>query len=429
MTPGDVSSYWTGRALDFITAHPGSWLRLMARKLLLLLNAREMLDTESQESYAEWSWPLRIGGWFGNFGVLVPLALLGMLVAWREKRTGILYALTGTYAASVLMFYVFARYRLPLVPLFMLFAADGVAWFLDWLASAKQPDTDAPGSGIHLTPKIAVAALAVLGCAVVANWPLLSGPLMIAITETNLAVQLQADGRATDAAAHYERAIAIQPDYAPAYNNLGVARRAAGDLPGALAALRQAVSLRPDYPDAHYNLANALLSANQPEEAARHFRIALQSIPDSAGVSNNLGIALAAEGRAGVAVDPTSAKAHRNLADALASAGHTAEAVAEFERARTLDPNDPATRYNFGSTLLEAGRLEEAVAEFRAAVRLTPESPEAHNNLGIALGSLGDVDGAIEEFRRALALRPGFADAERNLATARAQRAPGGGRP
>ena len=36
-----------------------------------------MLDTESQESYAEWSWPLRVLGWIGHFGVLVPLALLG----------------------------------------------------------------------------------------------------------------------------------------------------------------------------------------------------------------------------------------------------------------------------------------------------------------------------------------------------------------
>ena len=86
-----------------------------------------MLDTESQESYAEYSWPLRLLGWFGHFGVLVPLALLGMILSWRDrKRLAILYAMTGVYAASVLMFYVFARYRLPLVPFFMLFAAAAV---------------------------------------------------------------------------------------------------------------------------------------------------------------------------------------------------------------------------------------------------------------------------------------------------------------
>ena len=215
--------------------------------------------------------------------------------------------------------------------------------------------------------------------AVVANWPILSKPLMMAITETNLAAALQADGRPRDAIEHYQRAIALQPDYAPAYNNLGVARRAAGDLDQAIAAYERAVAMKPDYPDAHYNLANALLDKNKPQEAEEHFRIALQSIPDSAGVRNNLGIALAAAGkgddavaafRAAVAAEPGSAKAHRNLADALSAAGHMAEAFTEFQRAAELDPNDATTHYNFGSTLLDAGRFDDAIGEFRAALRI-----------------------------------------------------------
>ena len=39
LTPAEVSSYWTDRALDFITTQPGAWLRLMARKVALLCNA------------------------------------------------------------------------------------------------------------------------------------------------------------------------------------------------------------------------------------------------------------------------------------------------------------------------------------------------------------------------------------------------------
>src|SRR5262249_17287074 len=62
LSPGEVSSYWTDQALDFITGHPIEWLRLLGRKVLLLVNATEMVDTESQESYAEASWPLRILG-------------------------------------------------------------------------------------------------------------------------------------------------------------------------------------------------------------------------------------------------------------------------------------------------------------------------------------------------------------------------------
>jgi Flp pilus assembly protein TadD len=40
--------------------------------------------------------------------------------------------------------------------------------------------------------------------------------------ETNLGVALQTDGRLQEAETHYRRALAIQPDYSPAYVNLGM---------------------------------------------------------------------------------------------------------------------------------------------------------------------------------------------------------------
>ena len=81
-----------------------------------------MLDTESQESYADCSWPLRTSA--GR-----PLRRAGAAGAPRRDRyLAASAAVSGflrialAYAASVLMFYVFARYRSPLVPMLMLFA-------------------------------------------------------------------------------------------------------------------------------------------------------------------------------------------------------------------------------------------------------------------------------------------------------------------
>jgi tetratricopeptide (TPR) repeat protein len=431
LTPAEVSTYWTDRALDFITGNPGAWVKLMARKFLLLWNSSEMLDTESQASYAEWSWPLRIGGWFGHFGVLVPLALLGALLAWPERRPiAVLYAMTIAYAVSVLMFYVFARYRLPLVPLLMLFAGVAILRILDWIGAVldepggHQARGDRVTRGLPLSP---VALLIVAAAIVFTNWPVLSKTLMRAITENNLATALHAAGRTDAAMAHYRRAIAIQPDYAPAYNNLGVVLRSVGAVDEAINTYHRALAARQDYPDAHYNLANALLEKNRPDEAAEHFQIALQYIPDSAGARNNLGIALAAGGRqedaiaafrAAVNADPESATAHRNLGDSLTTAGQIAEGIAELKRAIALDPNDPAAHYNLGTVLLETGRLDEAIAAFRATIRLSPRSVEAHNNLGIALGSQGKPDAAVAQFQEALRIDPAFADARRNLALA-----------
>ena len=136
LTPAEVSSYWTDQALAFITSQPAAWLKLLARKAMLLVNADEMLDTESQASYAEWSWPLKATGWFAHFGVLVPLAVLGVWATWPERRRlAIFYALTIAYAASVVFFYIFARYRFPLVPMLFLFAAAGVSSLIAMLSS------------------------------------------------------------------------------------------------------------------------------------------------------------------------------------------------------------------------------------------------------------------------------------------------------
>jgi tetratricopeptide (TPR) repeat protein len=425
LTPVDVSSFWTDRALDYITAHPLQWLQLEGRKLALLVNATETLDTESQESYAEWSWPLRVLGRVGHFGVLVPLAVLGALLAWPpRRRVAILYAMTAAYAASVLVFYVFARYRLPLVPLLILFAS----------ATVERRGRKDRGAlwGFASPCGAAVAAAALIVAAIASNWPLLSRPLMRAITETNLGAALQEDGRTDEAIGHYRRAIEIQPDYAPAFNNLGVALRAAGSVEAAIDAYQRALSIAGDYPDAHYNLANALLETHRPTEAAVHFEIAGRSIPDSAGLRNNLGVALLEAGqpqnaisafRAAVAADPQSAAAHRNLGDALLSAGQAADGIAELRRATTIEPGDAAAHYDLGSALLEQRDFDQAIGEFRAALRLSP-SAAAHNNLGIALASQGQLEAAVEEFRRALAIDPAFADATRNLELAAKARAP-----
>jgi tetratricopeptide (TPR) repeat protein len=415
LSPGEVSTYWTDGALNFITSQPGSWLKLLGRKFVLLWNRTEMLDTESQETYAEWSVPVRLGAWLGNFGILVPLAVFGIWTTWpMRQKLFVFYLLTVAYAASVLIFYVFARYRFPLVPLLVLFGAAGAVRAREFFVTASM----AQKRGV----------LAVVGAVIIlTNWPTLSRTMMQAVTETNLATALYENGRVDEALEHYRRAIELQPDYAPAFNNMGVSLVQKGRLDDGVIAYERAIALRPDYPEAHYNLADARLKQNRPDAAATQLQVVLKSLPESVEAHNNLGIALATEGRLQDAVsefnqslriDPRSAKAHRNLADVLATLGRQNEAVEHFRRAIEIEPGDGALHYDFGSVLLEAQRFSEAAAEFRLALKLTPDSFEAHNNLGIALASQGRLEEAIGEFRLALKLQPQSADARRNLASA-----------
>jgi tetratricopeptide (TPR) repeat protein len=444
LTPSEVSSYWRDQALDFMMGHPGNWVALVGRKIALLVNRTEMVDTESQESYAEWSLLLRVTALVGHFGVLVPLAVLGMVLSWPHRsRLAPLYAMLVAYAASVVVFYVFARYRYPLVPLLILFAAAGVVDLWDRVAGPERAGLPRPGSeetgrrragsraGLSGAPIAAVAAIG-LAAAVFANWPLVSAEMNRAVTEHNLGTALQSNGRFDEAIAHYRRAIALRADYAPAYNNLASTLKSKGQLSDAVAAYRQALRVQPEYPEAEYNLANALVEAGRRDEAIAHYQRASQSLPGAAAdVHNNLGIALMAEGKAADAVaefrqaaqaDPQSATAHRNLGDALVTMGERVEGLEHLRRAVALQPNDAALRYDLGSALLEAGSLVDAITELHEALRLDPKSVAAHNNLGIALGTQGKLSEAIAEFDEALALDPNFADARRNKAAALAMR-------
>ena len=138
LTPGEVSSFWVRQTMEYVRSQPGAWLTLMGRKAVLLWNRTEFVDTESQASYEDSSSLLHALAPVGHFGILVPFAVLGIIATWPDRsRAGVYYAIAAAYAASVVLFYVSARYRMPLVPLLILFAAAGLASLTTFLRTAQ----------------------------------------------------------------------------------------------------------------------------------------------------------------------------------------------------------------------------------------------------------------------------------------------------
>lgn len=419
LSPGEVSAYWTRRAIEYIRAQPADWGALMARKAALLANATEIIDTESQQTHAESSIVLTVLGPVAHVGVLAPLALLGVCLTWaRRRELSLLYWMLGAYAVSVVLFFVVARYRYPLVPFLMLLAAAAVVGARRFFRESGRA-------------RLATAVTMAAGFAVVCNWPLVSADLMRAITENNLGTALREAGRTDEAEAHYRRALEISPEYAAAHSNLGALLRVGGRLHEATAHYGEALRLQPDHPTARYNLANALLAEGRAADAAEQFRHALAQDPQSVEVHNNLGIALATAGRPedaarlfrqALAIDPASAEAHVNLGKVLEELGAVDEALGHFRQAVAVRPDDYGAQYGLGRLLLARGDVSQAMGHLRRAVALDPQSADAHNNLGIALASSGQLDEAIAQFERAVRLGPDLAEARRNLAAARAAR-------
>ncbi|MFP8881015.1 MAG: glycosyltransferase family 39 protein, partial [Myxococcota bacterium] len=297
LSPSDVSRYWLGRAASFIRAQPADWAALMVHKFVLLVNATEVPDTEDQYVFEQWSAPLRWAGPLSHFGVWIPLALFGVWASssrWRE--IALLYLLPVTYAASVVAFYIMARYRLPLVPFLLLFGAVGLC---------EAPRIWRSTGRTKLAMVMAVIAIVAIVCnqRIPHNVPRLalahynlgsrlqmlgqleeaSSHLRIALQHArlsqaheNLGAVLQAQGRPKDAVAQYLLALELDAS-APTHALVATALRDSGEELRAIYHYRQSIALDPSREDIHYELAVMLRDAGDLEAAGREFGEALKA--------------------------------------------------------------------------------------------------------------------------------------------------------
>ncbi len=141
------------------------------------------------------------------------------------------------------------------------------------------------------------------------------------VMHTNLGIEQGRAGDLAGAASHFDAALAINPEYAPAWNNRGIVLASQGRLAEAVAHYQRAVALQPGYARAHTNLAAALMSLGDLAGAEAACRRALAADPEYLGAWNNLGIVQAAR-------------------------GETAAAAATFAHLLELAPGHPEARRN-----------------------------------------------------------------------------------
>jgi tetratricopeptide (TPR) repeat protein len=401
LSPGEISNYWFGRALDDIRRHPGGWLALIGRKLLMTINVGEFSDTESMQEYALYSALLRALRWLG-FGLVLPLAAAGFWLtrgAWR--RLSILYATFAALMLSVAIFYVFSRYRFPMVPVVLLFAAAALAA----LPSVKVE-----------WRRWVPAGLAAVVVAVVCRIPLVNPTND---THVNVGTELIRQGRPAEAIPVLQRAAAILPDDPVARFNLGVAFEKAGDEEAAIRELSEAVRLRQDDPKTRAALGEALQARGRMAEALQQFDQAVRLQPESSRFRLSYATALQAAGRPDAAIDqfreavraqPDDPVAQNDLAVALEQAGRTAEALPHYTKALALKPDYAEAHSNLAQALAETGQIDAAIDHFRTALRLQPGNYGTHANLGDLLLRLGRNEEAVAEYETAVRDAPDDVD-------------------
>jgi 4-amino-4-deoxy-L-arabinose transferase-like glycosyltransferase len=132
LKPGEVSSFWFKKGARFFLHDPWNWVKLFIVKSRLYFDGFELLDVEDFYLARKFVPVLRL--FFMNYGIIVPLAFLGILFnpQWIRKTKFLIIYLWG-YGLSVILFYVVGRYRLPSVPGMILLASVTTVWVYDVL--------------------------------------------------------------------------------------------------------------------------------------------------------------------------------------------------------------------------------------------------------------------------------------------------------
>ncbi|MCA9675199.1 MAG: glycosyltransferase family 39 protein, partial [Myxococcales bacterium] len=218
-----LSRYWSARARERIAADPLGYAVHVARKLGHFAHGYELPSNYDVYRARRTSPVLTALLWTTPVlqfpaGLIMPLALIGVVVAWRRRGVPLVAAFVGVQVVTAAIFFVTARFRAPVVPMLCVLAVAGGAWAYPRLRAWR--DARRPAA-------IAAAVLVAV------------------IVPLNLRAVLDGDRQAyrvaLDAEAHHFRGTALLVAYDNRYvAALGELRRARDLVPSAATYLNEA---------------------------------------------------------------------------------------------------------------------------------------------------------------------------------------------
>ncbi len=303
--PSRWSRFFFARSWDYIRSQPLDYLGLLARKLFLFWHGDEIgrnQDIYFWRNYSSilaatlWKWGVAFPS-----GIAAPLALLGLLLALRHQGFSLPALFIAVYALSVVAFFPTARYRVPLLPLLLLFAAHGGHWIYACLRAHRFKRAGlalavgvvfAGAANFRLAPMDMGGNAAIhynLGMALAQDRQLdraqraLEQAVLLDSTYwqawLNLGVVLGTRGEMERAARAFERVAQEHPDQAKIWINLARARRALKEWPAALRAYQEALRANPEERMAYLELIGYHLEAGEVQQAEEVLEQAVSRLP------------------------------------------------------------------------------------------------------------------------------------------------------
>lgn len=405
--PSAKSRYFFGQSWQYIASEPLDFLGLLAYKGYLFLRGDEIPRNRDLYFARHDSTLLSILLWKKGlafpFGLVVPLALVGIFACLRspEPAEGRLLALfVACYALSVILFFVTGRYRLPAVPVLLLFAACGVRalWLRPW-------------------PMLAAVAALLVFCNVGTGAMNLAGD---AHEHYYLGYAYEERAMPAHAARHYRLSLAGDPDFAEPLLALAALHAEAKRYDQAMNLYRRYLKTQPGDAAVRFVLGHTALLARRYDEAASAYSSVAAARPNWAAAHGGLGYALLMADqpqRAARAysrtleLNPDSTLVRYQLARLYAEQGQLREAIAEFDQLAQREPNVPEYLTRLADLLIQREQgtgMAQAEGEslLRRAIALDPKAAHPHWSLGMLYARQGRYAEAAPLFEHLLQIAP-----------------------
>ncbi|OLC55024.1 MAG: hypothetical protein AUH92_03035 [Acidobacteria bacterium 13_1_40CM_4_69_4] len=448
MTPMQSSWFWFRQGLQFIAEEPGAWVRLLGRKLIHFWNFFELPDNLDYLILQRFSplldalnaafpppgWRTLVlpaaGSWapvrlhlYSTFGTVAPLGLVGIVLTRRRWRRLVpLYVLLFGYMGTVLLFFNFARFRAPIVPILALFAPDSLyalGHFLRRLGSllvafaARSGDMAARARALVPGWKAAVAGVVagVLVVGVNVEWPRGVVPgLEQALVAGNA---YYAQGRFEEALQQYLEGLLLLGEGPSGPRGDAELRNRFGPEATREALKKEleteSIARGPQFKGIH----EVLLDKGERQKAL--------PLLDEAIAQFNEVLRLA----------PAYLLSIRKMALAYEMKGDQAASIEWLRKGIDLWPDDPQARTELAEALYGAGQYKEALKQLDET-RASNKTMDAHllSRLYVRRGlillrGLNEPGRALYNFERALELDPGYARADEVRSTVMTLRSQG----
>ncbi|RJQ57208.1 MAG: hypothetical protein C4530_13100 [Desulfobacteraceae bacterium] len=270
LSPSEASKFWFQKTLEDIRSDFNAYAIRQMKKLFYFFNDYEMHDVAS--AYLEYKRVLSLPAF--RFGIISALGLTGMLFSLKGFRhLFLIYGMVCLYIFSGLLFLMQSRYRTPAVPYLCLFAGAAVFKLREFL----------------IAKKLKTAALSILLVCffwVLGNW-IYRGEIVRTDrwqTATRIYYQMEAlplfkRGHYGKAVVNLDRCLALEPNFAPAYNLRGKILAVTGDYGSSERDFKQVIRLSPDMAEGFKNIGFLYLLKGDRTKAAENLSKAAALAP------------------------------------------------------------------------------------------------------------------------------------------------------